>query len=56
MKLKIRKSGGKTTIELSTNSGKKPLVIVLDDAQLASAIALLQTAAKLDGLALELEL
>lgn len=56
MKLKIKKDKDAIAIDLTTDSSKKPMTMVLTPGQLEASIKLLQTALNAERLSLELEL
>jgi hypothetical protein len=56
MRLKIKKDKTAIEIELTTDTSKKPMAIVLTPGQLETAIKLLQTALNADTLKFELDI
>jgi hypothetical protein len=56
MKLKIDNDGKSVRIELSTDSKKAPLVILLSPSQVEAIIALIRAANSASSMSLELEL
>lgn len=56
MRLKVKKDEKVISIELTTDSAKKPMAVTLTPGQLEAAIKLLQTALNADKLIFELEI
>lgn len=56
MKLKIVKDKGSLTVEVATDTAKKPITMTLTPSQVESVIAILRNALATDKMTLELEI